>query len=64
MNDDISRLLEGLNKPSRRYKQMTVRVTDAEFMQLESHAHTRFTNVSDVVRLAITAYLNPTNTNS
>ncbi len=61
MTDNISQLLATLQKPSRKFRSLTVRLTDTEYMQLESHSRSRFSNVSDVVRLAITAHLNPTN---
>jgi hypothetical protein len=64
MEDSISKLLAGLQKPSRRYRSLSVRITDAEFLELQSYAATRYLNYSDVCREAITAYLrnpNPIN---
>ncbi|MFD2720601.1 hypothetical protein ACFST9_17910 [Hymenobacter monticola] len=57
MEDSITKLLAGLQKPGRRFRQMTVRVSEREFMELQSYAATRYLNYSDVVRAAIAAFL-------
>ena len=61
MEDTLTQLLAGLSKPSRRFRQMTVRISDREFMELESYAATRYLNYSDVVRAAIAAFLTADN---
>jgi predicted DNA binding CopG/RHH family protein len=58
-NDTLTQLLAGLSKPSPRFRKMTVRITDKEFLALQAHAATRYLNYSDVVRAAIAAFLTP-----
>ena len=64
MDDSISKLLATMQKPARRWKQLTVKVTDREFMQLESFCAVRYLSYSDVLREALNQYLNtiPTDT--
>lgn len=63
MDNNISKLLAGINKKPRRMRTVSVRITQAEFMELESYAATRYQNYSDVCREAIAAFLrNTTNT--
>lgn len=57
MEDTLQQLLAGLSKPSRRFRHMNVRISDREFMAIQSYAATRYLNYSDVVRAAIAAFL-------
>lgn len=61
MEDSISKLLQGLKQPVRRFRSLTIRITEAEFMELQSHAQTRYLNYSDVMREALAAFLRTDN---
>ena len=55
--DTINQLLAGLSKPVRRFRKMTARISEAEFVALQANAAARYENYSDVVRAALAAYL-------
>ena len=58
MNDNtITKLLAGMQKPARLYKQTTLRLTTKQFIELESYCKVRYLNYSDVMRKALEQYL-------
>jgi Arc/MetJ-type ribon-helix-helix transcriptional regulator len=61
-NDTLTQLLAGLSKPSPRFRKMTVRITDKEFLGLQAYAAGQYLNYSDVVRAALAAFLSTDNT--
>jgi hypothetical protein len=56
MDEKITAMLASLNK-SRRAKQLTVKVSQAEFMDLQNFCAQYYTSYSEVVRLALNQYL-------
>ena len=58
MEDTITKLLAKMQKPPRHYRSVTFKLTDRQFMELESYCTVRYLNYTDVIRAAITEYLN------
>lgn len=57
MEDTITKLLAGMKKPARHYRQVTFKLTDKQFMELESYCAVRYLNYSEVFRDAINQYM-------